>query len=90
MAKRQYICDVPECHCKRARWQRICPSCYRKLPSYIINNLLAAWREKRMPDWRKWKKEAGEYLHDKTAPNQHITSQQSFNMNARLLGETND
>ncbi len=58
MSRRQHICDVPGCTHTRQRWQRLCLVCYGELPREVRNNLIRAHAEKRMADWRSWKRKA--------------------------------
>lgn len=93
MSRRQHICDVPGCNHTRQRWQRICDICYPQLPSAIRNNLIRAHAERRMADWRSWKRKAGEIIAARRAaraPSTRWTPQSAFDLQARMLGERTD
>ena len=95
MSRRQHICDVPGCPRTRQRWQRICDTCYPALPREIRNNLIRAHAERRMADWRAWKRKAGEMFATRRASQQSTTTrwidpQSAFAMQARMLGERTD
>lgn len=85
MPKRQHICDVPDCKMPRKRWQRLCEHHYRTLPFDIRNGIVAAFKQRRRADHTAWKKSAASWL--KTATASGITSQQSYQQTAKLLGE---
>lgn len=93
MSRRQHICDVPGCTHSRQRWQRLCLFCYGELPREVRNNLIRAHAEKRMADWRSWKRKAAEIIAARRAARNHptrFTPQSAFEMQARLLGERTD
>ncbi len=93
MSRRKHICDVPGCCNTRQRWQRICEICYGKLPREVRNNLIRAYAEKRMADWRSWKRKAGEIIAARRAaptPSTRWTPQRAFDLQARMLGERKD
>lgn len=91
MTRRQHICDVPGCTHTRQRWQRICITCYPALPREIRNNLIRAHAERRMADWRAWKRKAGEVFAARRRDRPtSISPQSAFAMQARMLGERTD
>lgn len=93
MSRRQHICDVPGCTRTRQRWQRICIACYPALPRDIRNNLIRAHAERRIADWRAWKRKAGLHLGrapDRPGSTGAINPQTTFAMNERMLGERTD
>lgn len=93
MTRRKHICDVPGCTHTRQRWQRICDTCYPALPRDIRNNLIRAHVERRMADWRAWKRKAGEVFaarRDAQTPSTRWNPQAAFEMQARMLGERTD
>ncbi|ESZ86349.1 MAG: hypothetical protein Q27BB25_14795 [Blastomonas sp. CACIA14H2] len=93
MSRRQHICDVPGCTHTRQRWQRLCLVCYGELPREVRNNLIRAHAEKRMADWRSWKRKAGEIIAARRAaraPSTRWTPQNAFDLHARMLGERTD
>lgn len=93
MSRRQHICDVPGCAHTRQRWQRICLVCYGELPREVRNNLIRAHAEKRMADWRNWKRKAGEIIAARRAaraPSTRWNPQSAFDLQARMLGERTD
>lgn len=93
MSRRQHICDVPGCTHTRQRWQRICLVCYGELPREVRNNLIRAHAERRMADWRSWKRKAGEIIAARRAaraPSTQWPPQSAFDPQARMLGERTD
>lgn len=88
-------CDVPNCTNGRARWQRLCSRCFKRLPSHIAIGLKAAKAERRDSDWRKLRREAGEFMQlaDPIATEiaaaaiQRVSPQRAYQMQQRLLGE---
>lgn len=93
MSRRQHICDVPGCSHTRQRWQRLCLVCYGELPREVRNNLIRAHAERRMADWRSWKRKAGEIIAARRgarAPSTRWTPQSAFDLQARMLGERTD
>lgn len=55
-------CDVPRCTGTRSRFHRLCARCFTRLPNHIKIPLAAAKRERRESDWRKLRREAGEFM----------------------------
>ena len=88
-------CDVPNCTGTRSRWQRLCARCFTRLPGHIKVPLAAAQRERREADWRKLRREAGEFMNlpDPLAvaiDAQRVTRvppEAAFAATQRLLGE---
>ena len=87
---RNYVCDVPGCGRHRKRWQRICEHCFPRLPGDIRTAIIDAHRHGRRSDWRAACRRAGEFFAgDKPARSgtSHISSEEAFHRNQRLLGE---
>lgn len=65
-----YKCDVPNCTGTRSRFHRLCARCFTRLPNHIKVPLTAAKRERREADWRKLRREAGDFMNlpDPLAP----------------------
>jgi hypothetical protein len=62
MARRQHTCDVPGCGATRLRWQRLCDSCWRRLPGDIRTEVTEAFRQGRWSDHRASKRRAAEFI----------------------------
>ncbi|CAN5865857.1 hypothetical protein BH11PSE6_BH11PSE6_12240 [soil metagenome] len=62
MTARRHICDVPNCGATRLRWQRLCSSCFSRLPGEIRVGIAEAHHQKRNTDWRRLRKRAAEFL----------------------------
>lgn len=88
-------CDVPNCTNRRRWWERVCDSCFARLPRHISVGLKAAKMERRNGDWRKLCREAGDFM--KLAdPNittiaaaaiQRISPQRAYRLQQQMLGE---
>lgn len=89
MTARRHICDVPGCGLERKRWQRICDRCFGALPGDIRTGIITAHKEGRKPDWRRWKRKAGEVLAARPSrpPTHAIDPATAYANTARLLGE---
>lgn len=90
------VCDVPGCDAHRKRSQRLCDRCYHRLPGDIRVGLIEAHHQRRMADWRKLRRRAGEFLNlHPAAPvsppaivqRVPVSPQRAFELQARLLGE---
>ena len=92
--KRAHICDVPHCGRSRLSRQRLCDTCFRKLPPWIRVGIKAAKRERRQKDWRTLRDRAAEFLNmkprDPAAQPPRITAERAYELNQRLLGERPD
>lgn len=88
-ARRRHVCDTPGCGLTRKRWQRLCERCFATLPGDIRTGLITAHKEGRKPDWRRWKRKAGEALAARIAgrTGPAIDPATAYANTARLLGE---
>lgn len=86
---------MPNCTNSRARWQRLCKRCFARLPDRIKVPLAAAKRERRETDWRKLRRETGDFM-ALPDPNlilitaaaiERVTPQRAYQMQQQLLGE---
>lgn len=88
-------CDVPNCTNGRARWQRLCPRCFRRLPAHLTTALKAAKQERREKDWRRLRAEAGDFMRlaDPIATEvaaaaiERISPQRAYHLQQQMLGE---
>lgn len=91
-------CDVPRCTGTRARFHRLCARCFKALPDHIKIPLAAAKRERRVADWRKLRREAGDFMNlpDPLAVAieaqrvMRVPPEAAFAATQRLLGERPD
>jgi len=98
MAKRNHLCDTG-CGRDRLRWQRICETCFSRLPGDIKHGIIDCFKCGAFKEWRAWKKRAREYLatanpqsplHDSAPPRGPITPEQAYALNQRRMGEHDD
>lgn len=87
MTARRHLCDVPGCGHTRARWQRLCQRCFTALPGDIRTGIIQAHKEGRKPDWRRWKRKAGDLLAGRTPALPAIDPATVYERTARMLGE---
>jgi hypothetical protein len=83
-------CDC--CGGQRLKWQRLCASCWRVLPSTIRSPLIAAWKRGDKPEWRRQRKAAREFLTDRAhahvrACSATTSAEQAYARTAAMLGE---
>lgn len=85
-----HICDVPGCDRTRARWHRLCRTCFMALPGDIRTGLADAHRQRRKGAWRGLCKQAAQHL-GVVAPAQRaaaaISAATFQQRQAQLLGE---
>lgn len=80
--KRRHPCDA--CGAERKAWQRLCGSCWGRLPPRIRDGLTQAWRHRERAAWRDWVRAARAALAG--APPARDTST-VYDQIARRLGE---
>lgn len=93
--KRRLICDVPRCGNGRQRGHRLCNTCFGKLSGELRVGITEAHHQRRFSDWTALRHRAAEHLglariDRTTAHPPRITPQQSYLMQARMLGESVD
>lgn len=84
MARRRHPCDA--CGAERKSWQRLCSSCWARLPGDIRTGVVEAWKSGHKAVWRGWRTKARAAIAG-AAPPARSAPADAYHMIAARLGE---